>query len=375
MVKIRIETSPLATSNISGVGNYTKLLVEALYSNNEVALNLDHFDFLNRQPQPQINSKIKSTGNKLIPLKVYAKLQSYGAAYPFDLFKSPVDLTIFTNFATWPTKNSKLRGVVVHDLTYLYFPELVEDKNLAHLKRVVPRSIKEADIIITVSDAVKQEIIKEFGVNPEKFVTTPIPTSKSFSEPNPTDVFKKYKIKTKKYIYFMGTMEPRKDLPTLIKAYTLLPKKIKDQHSLVISGGIGWKSQASQNALKKAIDTGEKVQHLGYIDNADSNALYQNASLFVSASVYEGFGMPVLESIVSNTPTVLSDIPVFKEVGGEISLYAKPGHPEDFANKIEEALTSKEFKHNFKQNRESHLEKFSWENNVNTLLKKTRELL
>src|SRR5690606_33402626 len=107
---------------------------------------------------------------------------------------------------------------------YLYFPEVVESKNLAHLRRVVPRSIKQADFIITVSESVKAELVKEFRLDPDSCVVTPIPPEAAFFKENNNEVHKKYGIPTQKYIYFIGNLEPRKDLPTLINAYRLLPR-------------------------------------------------------------------------------------------------------------------------------------------------------
>ncbi len=373
-MNIRLESSPLATKNLAGVGNYTKLLAEALDKNDSIDLELTNFNFLNRQPTPSVNTKHPSVENRFIPLKIYAKLQSYGIAPPFDMAKKPVDLTIFTNYATWPTINSKYTAVVIHDLTYLHFPEVVEEKNLAHLMRVVPRSLKKADIILTVSQIIKSELVNEFNIDPEQIVVTTIPPADFFKTKNSADVFSKYDIKTEKYIYSIGTVEPRKDIPTLINAYLMLPKKIRQQYSLVIAGGMGWKSDDSKKAIDNAIKNQGNVKYLGYIDQDMSNALHQQANLHVSTSTYEGFGMPVLESIASGTMAVLSDIPVYREVGGDISLFANVKDPQDFAKKIELALTKDEYDKYFTENYKKHLATFSWDNNVESIIKKVKEL-
>ena len=375
MIKIRLEVSPLASNNLSGVGYYTKLLAEALYKNNDVSLEMTNFNFLNRQPSPNPNTKIIPTESHLIPLRLYAKMQSYGIAPPFDIAKKPVDLTIFTNYACWPTVNSKHVAVVVHDLTFLHFPELMEEKNLAHLKRVVPRALTNSDFIITVSETIKKELVKEYKIDSNKIIVTTIPPDDFFKKKNNDDVFKKYDIKTKKYIYTIGTIEPRKNLPTLISAYLKLPAKIRTEYSLIIAGGMGWKSEESKQAIDNAIQNGENIKYLGYIDQKMSNALHQQASLHASASFYEGFGMPILESIAGGTPVVLSDIPVYHEVGGNISLFADPNNAQDFANKIEAALTDKKFREDFNKNCQTHLNKFSWSKNVDSILNKELEML
>jgi glycosyltransferase involved in cell wall biosynthesis len=374
-MKIRVEVSSLANANLSGVAQYTKRLTEALDDLPNTQVQASYFNFLHRQVLPVLSIKEPLDGNILLPLRVYAKLQSYGAAPAFDVFKKQADLTIFPNFATWPTLHSRLRATVIHDLTYLYFPEVVEAKNLAHLRRVVPRSIKEANFIITVSEAVKAELIKEFHLPEDKCIVTPIPPEESFALPNTNEIHEKYHIPTEKYIYFIGTLEPRKNLPTLIAAYRLLPQAIRDEYSLVLAGGKGWKTEESQVAIDSAIQAGEKVIHIGYIDQSDSSALFQKASVFVMPSIYEGFGMPILEAMASHTPVVASDIPVLRETGEDAALYANPHQPADFADKIETILLSPQLAIKLDKKAALRLRKLSWKDNAQRIVNYTNSLL
>ena len=376
-MKIRLDLSPLASQYRSGVAQYTRLLSEALASTKDISLYGHYFDFLNRQPKPELSIQPEKTRvNKLVPLRVYAKSQSYNFAPPFDLFLPKVDLTIFPNFATWPTIESKHTATVIHDLTYLYFPEVVEEKNLAHLRRVVPRSIKEVDFIITVSESVKAELVKEFHIAPEKCVVTPIPPDETFftvtSKEQISAVKEKYKINpTKKYLYFIGNLEPRKNLKTLIKAYRLLPQDIKDEYSLILAGGKGWKTESTQKALDSAVKTGEDIKHLGFIDQEDSPILYQGASLFVMPSLYEGFGMPVLEAMASGTPVVASDIPVLREVGGAYATYANPHSPESFQDAIIKALAKPRPE---REELQKNVTRYSWSENVQNIINAVRTI-
>lgn len=375
-LNIRIELSSLASKHRSGVAQYTHLLTDALSLAENTSLYGHYFDFLNRQLKPEISAPVRLESNKLIPLRVYAKAQSLGIAPPFDTFLPKVDLTIFPNFATWPTIHSEHTATVIHDLTYIYFPEVVEKNNLAHLKRVVPRSIKNADFIITVSESVKAELIKELGLSPDKCIVTPIPPSESFSREVPENelvaVKQKYKINpNKQYIYFIGTFEPRKNLKTLIEAYTLLPQEVKDSYSLILAGGKGWQNESTQLALDTAIEAGNDIKHLGFIDQIDSPALFQGATLFVMPSLYEGFGMPVLEAMAGGTPVVASDIPVLKEVGSTYATYADPNSPQSFANAIFNTLqTPKPSRATLQEN----ILRYSWVDNVQKITDKIRSL-
>lgn len=369
-MKIRIELGSLTAQSQSGVANYTRLLAEALDQNDNTTVFGSYFNFLDRHITPRVSLKHPLEKSTIIPLRVYTKLQSYNLAPPFDLFSPRVDTTIFPNFATWPTVKSGLRGTTIHDLTYLYYPELVEAKNLEHLRRVVPRSIKQADFIITVSEAVKAELVKEFDLSPNKCIVTHIPPDPSYFKKNTNNVHAKYKIPTKKYIYFIGNLEPRKNLPVLIDAYRQLPSDIKNEYSLVLGGGNGWKTEKSRASIQDAQDAGENVIHIGFVDTEDTGALYQNASLFVMPSLYEGFGMPILEAFASKIPVVASDIPVLREVAGDGALYAATDRSKEFTEAIQTVLISPEQKNRLVANGSKQLQTFSWEKNAQTIIDK-----
>lgn len=373
-MKIRVEISSLASKNLSGVANYTKLLAEALNRARGTDVRASYFNFLNRQPTPQISLGKPLEKNSLVPLRVYAKLQSYGIAPPFDVFLPSVDLTIFPNFATWSSVRSKYHATVIHDLTYLYFPEVVEAKNLAHLRRVVPRSIKKSDFIITVSEAVKSEIVKEFSLPPEKCIVTTIPPDGSYFIINTNEIHKKYGIPTQKFIYFIGNLEPRKDLPTLIEAYCKLPPATKKEYSLVIAGGKGWKTEKSRQSLEQAQQAGENVVHIGFVDSKDTAAFYQRASLFVMPSIYEGFGMPILEAMASDCPVVASDIPVLRETAGNAALFAKAGDSDSFKNAIQKVLDDTSLRQKLITNGKQQLKHFSWDKNVKAILDQVKNI-
>lgn len=376
-MKVRIELSSLASLHQSGVGYYTQLLAEALGANDTIDLHGHYFNFLNRQPNPNISgTSIITEKNPLVPLRVYAKAQSYNSAPPFDLLLPKVDLTIFPNFATWPSVKTRLKATVIHDLTYIYYPEAVEKANLPHLRRVVPRSVKQADFIITVSESIKSELVSELGVDPSLCVVTPIPPSDIFrtraSQEMLDAVREKYKIGAKKYIFFIGNFEPRKNLTSLIHAYRALPEKIRSEYQLILAGGKGWSSEPTQKELDKAVRAGESVKHIGYVDDADRPALYQAASLFVMPSLYEGFGIPILEAMLSDCPVIAADVPVLREAGGNAATYVDTSNIKGFANTIQSTLQSRPFS---KEEMLSNVNRYSWSENSQKIIDMTNKLL
>lgn len=355
-MKIRLDgRSFLNKEYYSGVGNYSKMLSEALSVNNDVEI---------------VSGPLKSRcifSNYIN--KIYNKISSYGLALPFDIFMSKINLVIFPDFAMWPTIKSQKKAVVIHDLTYIYYPEFVEKRNLSHLKRVVPRSVKNADIIITVSESVKSELVKEFSINPEKCMVTYIPPDKIYYKHQAINhsLKKKYGIPNSNYILFVGNLEPRKNLVCLIEAYKKLPQDIKSKYKLVIAGSKGWNLQPLTNQLSK--DDSKNIILTGFIDKKDMPTLYKMASIFVFPSLYEGFGIPILESMVSGTAVIASDIPVLRETAGLAALYFDPNSPKDLAEKIEVLLSNPNLKTNLVKLGKNNLNRFSWDDNVSNILK------
>lgn len=373
-MKIRIETSSSVGENISGIGFYSALLANALAKTKGNIVRASYFNFLNRHRKPVFNDKVVEEPYSLFPLRIYAKLQSHNLALPFDIFMKPVDVTIFPNYAGWPTVRSKFTITAVHDLTYVHYPELIEKNNLPHLQRVVPRSIKKSDLILTVSESTKSELVKLFGIDPNRIITTTVPPDAQFLIRNNNEIHKKYSIPTKKYIFFISNIEPRKNLPLLIEAYSGLPKSITSDYSLVISGGMGWKCEESLDAIKTAQDNNLRVVYTGYIDEQDKSALYQNASLFVMPSIYEGFGMPILEAIASMVPVVATNIPVLRESGGKGALYFELNDANSLATTIETALTNQNIRKKLIIDGQKHLARFSWEENAHKIINAVKQL-
>lgn len=367
-MNIRIEANSLTTKHISGVGYFTKRLAEALAAQPNVRVSAFSFNFLGRQQTPPLNAIIHQDVIRSFPLRVYAKLQSHRLALHYDSLLKPVDLTIFTNYAKLPSVKSRFTATTIHDLTYIKHPELMEKDNLPHLTRIVRRSITKSDLVLTVSEAVKKEIVEHFNVSTEKVLTLPVPPDEAFFAKNNNEVHEKYHIPTKKYIFFISTIEPRKNVPFLVEAYTQLPKSITDEYSLILSGGMGWKSEESTAAIKQAQSQGLNVVHTGYIDENDKSALYQQASLFVFPSIYEGFGMPILEAAASKTPVVTADIPVLREAAGEGAQYFTLYDSASLIKAMTDVLTTPELQQQLITKASAHLASFSWHTNAQKII-------
>lgn len=161
----------------------------------------------------------------------------------------------------------------------------------------------------------------------------------------------------------------------MIAAFRALPEKIRKQYSLVLAGGKGWKTEATERAIAEAQAAGEHIVRPGYVPQEDVPAFYQQADLFCMTSIYEGFGMPIIEALTSGTPVVASDIPVLREAGGRAALYAQPKNPDDFSKKILSVISDPSARNKMHKSMRNQIQKISWEKNVDVLIKSFREAL
>lgn len=369
MMKIRIESSASHSHKKTGVGYYTKRLTYALRQTEGCDVVESQFNFMGRQLP--LGGSVESIN---FPQKVYAKLDLLGVVFPFDLFLKSAEVTIFPNYALWPCVRSKQRVVTIHDLSFLKYPEVVEAKNLAYLRKIVPRAVKKSDLILTPSETVKSDLVEVYGINPDKVHVTHVPPTEEYAESSDRPVRETYKIPTSDYILFASTVEPRKNLDVVLDAYTSLPAELKGKYSLVVAGGMGWKSEDVQAKLALLQKDNPNIITTGYYDQRDAAALFQQASAFVMPSRYEGFGMPLLEAMAAGTPTIASDIPVFHEVCGEASLFFNPDDAAELAAHLMTVLTDPTVSQHLVEKGTKNLERFSWDAVAGNLVQRLREL-
>jgi len=311
------------------------------------------------------------TGLKSKNLKVYSLSRRKGRligflwktiGWPrFEKLIKGCDLGFFPNFVIPPTKITK-KILTIPDLAFVYYPGFIEQKNLKYLERFVKGSAEKASKIITISDHTKNDIIKHFGIPPLKIITTHLAAAPDFKpvekEKSKKLVTQKYKIK-KDYLLFVGTLEPRKNIETLIKAFSRL-MLIRKKYQLVICGSRGWYWEGIFKLIRKNYLTGD-VKVLGYVSQKDLPLLYSAADLFAFPSFYEGFGLPVLEAMSCGTPVVCSNTSSLPEIAGEAAIYFNPFDTSELAARISEVLTNEPLRQKLIAAGLEQAKKFSWE--------------
>ena len=329
-LRIFVDAQPLLREK-SGVGYYLANLLNLIARiDNLNHFHLVAFSFSLKTFQFHFGLNFTQTIIRIIPRKVYLMLLENHLLLPIELFSGFHDVYFFDNFISFPVFHGGII-TVIHDLTFIKYPEFVEEKNLKHLQKLVPPSIKRSNILIAVSETIKRELLETFSLADSRVIV--IQPCVNFIRPeiHPKDelVFLK-KHKFQKFILFLGNMEPRKNLHRLIKAYKLLASEIQKEYPLVIAGGVGWRNDAIMSEMPGR----KNIIYVGYVTGIEKEILYQHATLFVFPSIYEGFGMPLIEAMDHNIPVVTSKISCLPEVAGDAGIYIDPYDEEDIADGI-----------------------------------------
>ncbi len=361
-IKILFDAHPLI-GNKSGIGYYTSQLISELaarYQDNLELVGYYH-NFLGRKPR--INEpaapNIRYVPITLIPGQIVNAYRRYGLAPPIELLTlTKADFILYPNYLGLPSLFGTPFAPVIHDLTFVDHPQSMSDKNREDLNRFIPPMIERATFIVTVSQFSQSRICEHFKTGEKPIVITPNPPPQPLvlSPEESAEVLQKQGV-TVPFILFVGTIEPRKNLITLLEAYTRLPADIRQTTALVIAGKIDWKYAETQQKLQQTQDAGHKIFYLGYVDDTTRAALYDNASLLVFPSYYEGFGMPILEAFSYDTPCAVSDIPVFHEVAGAAAAYFDPYDADSIARVIEAELRQPT---SDSASRQRQLQQFDW---------------
>lgn len=287
------------------------------------------------------------------PLRTFLKM-------PFFLKKLNPDIVIEpAHFGPFNLPKRIKRVTIIHDLTPIKFPKWHHFHSQMLQRIFLPGILKRADLIITNSQNTRNDVIKYSHQAKNKTVKIYLGKEAFFKPTESSLILKKYIIE-KPYFLFTGTIEPRKNLIRLLDAYQLFREKSGSEYQLIFIGGKGWKSDEFYKTLgKHKYKTDIKI--LGYVDRKNMPALYSGAYAFIYPSLYEGFGLPVLEAMACGTPCLISNVSSLPEVGGDASLYFDPNSSNEISDKMIEIANNKDLRENLSKISLEQAKKFSWE--------------
>lgn len=247
--------------------------------------------------------------------------------------------------------------ISILDVSYKHFPEMFGKRDLYKLSWWGKYSVKKAKKIITISENSKDDIIKTYGIQARKVDVIHVGIKDIINaHMKKEEVLSKYQIDAP-YILFVGTLQPRKNVKRLIQAISLLKNK---KVQLVIIGKKGWMyEEILQSPVRFGVS--DRVIFLHNVSNEELPIFYKNAECFVLPSLYEGFGLPVLEAMQLECPVIVSNVSSLPEAGGDAALYVNPEDVADISSKIDEVLESKKLRDRMIKLGLEQVKKFSWE--------------
>jgi len=321
MKKISLELQ-WAVGKKTGVGWYIYNIVKELSKSDRNDYIAEFINFMGRHDvKSQIDYDIKIKQNKMLTYTMYNFLTKKLNIRHNLIFGTKSDIYHFFNF-TIP-KNIKGKVInTIYDTVFISAPETMGDrKELEEYKYGAQKS----DLIITISESAKNDIIKNLGVDEDKIeIVHPGIDLENYSQKYEKEelerIRKKYNLPSE-YILYLGTIEPRKNIERIIKAFIKYKEKVDDDLKFVIVGKKGWKYE---NIMKLIESMGTDIIITGYIDEEDKIPIYKLAQFFTFPSLYEGFGMPVLEAMAAGVPVVTSNVSSLPEVAGDAAILVNP---------------------------------------------------
>jgi len=322
-------------------------------------------------PKERIGWKYKVFG----PRKLWTQF-----ALPFSLYFSRSRPDVFFTPSHYAPRFSPCPTVIsIMDLSYIHFPEMFKKSDLYQLRNWTAYSIRNAKKVLTISQASKNDIIKEYGI-PEGRVAVIYPGIKfeirnSKSETNTEFKMQNLKLLKEKYnidgeyILYVGTIQPRKNIARLIEAFP----KIKNKLQLVIVGKKGWLYEEILEAPNK-FNIQDRVRFLDFVPDKDLPVFYKNAICFVLPSLYEGFGLPVLEAMRYGCPVITSNVSSLPEAGGDAALYVDPLSVIDIKKNLELIIDNSELRKELIKKGYEQAARFSWEKTARETLKVLEEV-
>ena len=285
----------------------------------------------------------------------------YGIYLPLKLTIGRYDFYIENDYFFTPLYKPRKTKIitVVHDIGLILFDHIQTKKVIKQWRWRFIWSMKNTDIIITVSNSSKKDIetyLKTIGLGhiPVYTVYNDVQLTKNPAKDRSGEILNKYGLQVP-YFLFLGTLEPRKNPLIMIKAFHLYKQRYKDNVKFVIAGGKGWLYQdVMQYIHENSLE--EEVVFTGYVSEIEKYFLLKNTICFVFLSIYEGFGIPPLEALKMGVPVLVSDIPVFRELFEGSVWYGDKDNIVQIADTMHEVVTAKKQKNN-----KNVLRKFSWE--------------
>jgi glycosyltransferase involved in cell wall biosynthesis len=236
----------------------------------------------------------------------------------------------------------------IHDLTSWIMPEVHTQSTLRADRTFEERILKRAHSLIAVSENTRQDAIRLLKIPPERIRTIHSGVAEEYFDARPSR-------RAKPYVLFVGTVEPRKNLDTLLDAWRSARQDVREHFDLVVAGPEGWNSSATMARIRR------EATYLGYVPEAEMPGLVAGASLFVYPSLYEGFGFPLVQAMAANVPALISQTSCLPEIAGDAAAFVDPLSPSEMSEQLTRLLESPEERTRLAKLGRTRAEVYRWE--------------
>ena len=356
-MRIGIDASRAVSPQRTGTENYSLHLIRRLLDMQGPGAGRQEFTlYCNRAPGPGLFPPGDHHRVQVMPfprLWTHLRLSWEMAFHAPDVLFVPAHVI--------PLVHPRASVVTIHDLGHLYFPEAYPKKALRYLAWSTGHNVRAAAHLLADSEATKRDLCSHFSISPEG-VTVVYPGVGPEYRPNQDPamieaVKKRYQI-TYPYVLHVGTLQPRKNIERLLEAFALARSRRGLQERLVLVGRTGWLSESLQNRIR---DMADAVVLVGYIPESDLPFFYAGATVFVLPSLFEGFGMPLLEAMASGTPVIAANTSSLPEVVGDAGLLFDPLSTEALAEALARACENRQLRERLQAGGLARSKQFTWE--------------
>jgi glycosyltransferase involved in cell wall biosynthesis len=360
-MRIGLDGYPLSEA-LTGVGHYTLELALALARN----FPADKFQLVS--PKPFHSSVIARTGQQSLPNLELVQPRStsvrghwWSVGLPLYARRAAFDLFHGTNYEL-PLWNQRRTVLTIHDLSTLIYPKLHRARLARRARMRLPLAARSANAIVTPTGAIRQDVCRHLKINPAK-VTAIHEAPREFFQPIASDESEGVRQRLgveDNFILFVGTLEPRKNLLSLLKAFVQVLEKTDVRPQLVIAGGEGWLIDDTLEFARSST-VARRLRFAGYLNDEELRALYSSCRAFIYPSLYEGFGLPPLEAMACGAPVIAGRIPALQEVLGDTALLVEPLDVDTLGRRIVELMQSERRRNELTVAGRKRAAEFSWD--------------
>ncbi|MBI4546343.1 MAG: glycosyltransferase family 4 protein [Ignavibacteriae bacterium] len=366
-MKIGFNAQIISGSN-TGVGVYAKNLLEALL---QLGFPHEFFVFGNKDYLDQLSAGTATfVPTRVLLRKSWQRILWEQLALPHKVRQYRLDVMYYPDHTTSLLMNTKASIITIHDLSFLAFPKTFPFMTRSYKSYAVRHSVARADRIVVDSHATKTECLRLLDVPETKLEVVHNGIDKCFNRV--TDVTKLHEVQKKynlpkNFILCVSTLELRKNITTLVKAYSSLRRRHTVDHKLIVAGGKGWLYEEIFRTVH-ALSLETDVIFLGYVGRDDLVGLYNLADVFVYPSLYEGFGFPPLEAMACGCPVVASNSSSLPEVIGDAGLQVDCRNEDELTGAVLRVITDSEYRNTLVARGFMRIKQFTWGNAAKKLL-------